>query len=74
MSEIKPAVRCTECKKIVVLPIPKEKLVHWIANKRELPLIQDYFPELSIAEREILISGYCGDCFDAIMKPVLNHG
>lgn len=31
-------------------------------------LIQDAFPELSAVERERLISGTCGECWDKYMK------
>ena len=32
-------------------------------------LIQDALPELSSGERELLISGTCGDCWDEMFPP-----
>lgn len=31
-------------------------------------LIQDVMPYLSPSERELLISGVCGDCYDRLFK------
>jgi hypothetical protein len=33
-------------------------------NRYRLPLIQDHFPHLTDDERELIISGTCGSCFD----------
>lgn len=32
-------------------------------------LIQDAFPELDAGQREFLMSGICGDCFDKMFPP-----
>jgi hypothetical protein len=31
--------------------------------------IEQAFPSLSAAERELLLSGFCGKCFDLICPP-----
>jgi len=37
-------------------------------------LIQDALPELSSGERELLISGTCGDCWDEMFPPFEDLG
>ncbi len=32
-------------------------------------LIQDAMPEISAADRELLVSGVCGTCFDKMFPP-----
>jgi len=40
-----------------------------IANWRNGALIQRAMPNLTADERELLISGYCGTCFDKLFPP-----
>ena len=39
-----------------------------VDNYRKGMLIQDAFPYLTPDERELLISGICGKCFDNLFK------
>src|SRR5690349_10756737 len=55
-------VPCRRCGQITVVPCTDEQLERW----RGGALIQDAMPNLSPDEREVLISGFCGKCFDEI--------
>jgi hypothetical protein len=56
------AVPCRRCHTVHDLTVNVEKFVSWQAGE----LIQDALPELSLDERELLISGTCGACFDEL--------
>jgi len=43
-----------------------KSFLDWYAGKG---LAQDMMPGLTIAFRELLISGTCGTCFDKMFKP-----
>jgi hypothetical protein len=58
-------VQCRKCRDIVHLNVNERDVVAW-RNGRS---IQDAMPYLTPDEREILISGICGPCFDAIFSP-----
>ena len=51
---------CRQCKESSELAVNKQDIVDWSAGK----YIQDAMPYLSADERELLISGICGNCFD----------
>lgn len=56
---------CEECglrKKIAGTPEQWESYINKTKN------IQDIFPELSAADRELMLSGLCGDCFDKMFS------
>jgi len=57
-------VRCISCRETKTFRLNKEKFSEW----RHGALIQDAFPELSMGERELLISGVCGSCFNKMYK------
>ena len=57
---------CSNCKSSVELLVNADDWIEWKRGK----LIQDAMPYLSASEREILISGICGICFDNIMPPM----
>lgn len=58
----KPIVRrCIFCQKIVTILAPVEGFDNWEAGEH----IQTALPMLTADEREMLISGVCGECFDA---------
>lgn len=59
-------VACNVCYELKTVTVTAEG---WRAWRREGKFIQDAMPELTPAERELLLSGTCGDCFDA-MFPV----
>ena len=60
------AVRCVQCSAKHVIFIKMTDYIEW---KNGAGFIQDLMPYLSDSERELLISGTCGDCFDR-MFPV----
>ena len=51
---------CLHCKKSFELAVNKQDVVDWKGGK----YIQDAMPYLSADQRELLISGTCGTCFD----------
>lgn len=56
---------CISCNNHVNI-IATEK--QWEQYRNGVKKIQDVFPELTPDEREIMITGMCGDCFDNIFK------
>jgi hypothetical protein len=56
-------VDCTKCKRSIELPTTNARVEQWRSSGQ---LIQRALPELNADERELLISGYCGKCFDAL--------
>lgn len=53
---------CHSCRKEFMLYIPEDQWLRWQNGE----LIQRAIPALSAAERELLISGTCGECFDKL--------
>ena len=60
MTQKKQACQCIKCHDVHILLVDSEDYAAW----RQGELIQNAMPYLSPAEREILISGFCGRCFD----------
>ena len=58
--------RCKSCGKTESMLVNPSDVADW----QEGEYIQDAMPYLSVSEREILISGICGICFDNIMPPM----
>lgn len=56
---------CCVCGKQHSFTLNRDKYQRWIMGEH----IQNVFPELSIVDREILISGTCGECFDQLFPP-----
>tara|TARA_R100001082_G_scaffold17964_1_gene8942 strand:- start:238 stop:450 length:213 start_codon:yes stop_codon:yes gene_type:complete len=56
------AVPCRLCDTVHDLTVNVEGFVNWQAGE----FIQEALPELSCDERELLISGTCGTCFDKL--------
>lgn len=52
--------RCISCGMVVEFEVPEEGFKEWKAGE----LIQNAMPEVGEDERELLISGICGQCFD----------
>ena len=59
-------VCCRVCCKTFTLLVGKEDLAMY--NSPNRPYIQDIFPYLTPAERELLISGLCPDCWDSMFS------
>lgn len=55
--------KCSMCKKVHIIDVPKEGYMQWINGTVR---IQDVMPDVSIDDRELLISGICGPCFDGL--------
>ncbi len=51
---------CRQCKVSAEMSVNRQDLADWRGGK----YIQDAMPYLSADQRELLISGTCGDCFD----------
>ena len=52
--------QCIKCTKTETVLVKKADLIAW--KKGEY--IQNAMPYLEVGERELLISGICGECFD----------
>ena len=57
-----PQVTCGECNKAYDVPATPEQIAAWHNGE----LIQRAMPNVSEDLRELLISGMCGACFDAL--------
>jgi len=55
---------CLKCKKTVDVGIKPEDYERWAAGE----LLQNAAPYLTADDREILLSGLCGSCFDALWE------
>jgi hypothetical protein len=55
---------CLMCKKVHEIDVTTEQLHDWSSGT----MIQDAMPNLSDSDREILISGICGKCYDEIFR------
>lgn len=54
-------VPCIFCRSIIDVGITEDQYIAW---KQSGAHVQDAFPDMSADNREILISGVCGKCFD----------
>ena len=57
-------VECKSCHRTYALRMPVDAYAQWMCGAA----IQNALPMLSPGERELLISGICEDCFDALTK------
>lgn len=62
MGIMKTTRTCTECGRVVRLLLDSISYARWQRGA----LVQIAFPHLSDDDREILVSGICGKCFDKI--------
>jgi hypothetical protein len=53
--------KCRGCRQHFVVAVNETDYEDW---RRGAKLAQQAFPYLSIGGRELLITGYCGDCYD----------
>lgn len=60
---------CKHCGTEYILTVNKSDMYDWYNGM--LP-IQQALPYLSASERELLLSGTCGDCFDKMFPPLDN--
>ena len=59
-------VKCWKCESSHELDVPREGWKAWQSGE----LIQDALSELDADDRELLISGTCGKCFDEMFPEV----
>lgn len=59
------SVPCRKCGKNVKLTVRKEDYDEWFHSDKPR-MIYEVFPYLNPDDREILISGWCSECFDAM--------
>lgn len=55
-------IECGECQEIIDVPIQREDYERW----KDGEFIQNVAPYLRPDDRELLISGTCGPCFDGM--------
>lgn len=61
---------CNRCDRHFVLTFDKQDMYDWLSGS--MP-VQHALPYLSANERELLLSGTCGDCFDKMFPPDLDN-
>lgn len=62
MSKVKITKRCFCCGQNKVVEMDSQAYTRWMDGEH----IQDVAPQLSVDDRELLISGVCGTCFDTM--------
>ena len=65
MKTLENVVTCWNCETSHVVEVPAAGWKAWRSGE----LIQDALPELSADDRELLMSGTCGPCFDNFFPP-----
>ena len=60
------AVDCRLCQEITHIPCTDEQLAELEKPRSERRFMQDIFPDLSIGDRELLISGTCNTCWQKL--------
>ena len=58
------SVDCRLCNQFFQIPATLEQQAELDKPRAERMLMQDIFPDLSITDRELLISGTCAECWD----------
>ena len=53
---------CVQCHGKTTFKLPADGYLRWKSGE----LVQNALPKLSADDRELLISGMCGECFDLI--------
>ena len=56
-------VPCRTCNEVTALPVTREQVKELGLPRTERRLMQEIFPDLSIGDRELLISGTCNTCW-----------
>jgi hypothetical protein len=56
--------QCPSCGKSTILTVNNDDYQAWKSGK----LIQDAFPYLNTQQRETLLSGFCGPCWDNLFE------
>lgn len=58
--------KCNSCKKSFTINVNRDKYYNWLLGTP----IQVAIPSLTSSERELLISGTCGNCYDELNTDV----
>lgn len=67
METIKVQTTCPRCKMFSYLEVESDQYYSWREGKQH---IQDALPTLTAIQREKLITGICGSCWEEIFKEV----
>lgn len=62
MKPLMMPIKCVYCRETFLLIVWEEDYNKW----KDGELIQYAFPYLKSGDRELLISGHCGSCFDSL--------
>lgn len=63
--KISISTTCPYCHKKYIVNVEEQDYHDWTYKR----LVQECFPYLSSAERELLISGTCKECWNKMFKP-----
>lgn len=55
-------IQCCKCGKYIEIPISESRIKSWTGET----LIQNEFPELTPAQREMILTKICDDCWNKI--------
>lgn len=69
MTTMKVHTKCPRCKKQEDIEVPKLGYQQWVSGA----LIQRAMPGLSATQREQLMTGICGQCWDEMFKEEENE-
>lgn len=56
-------ISCRRCSKTTLLIAPEQAWNEYALPRAERRLVQEIFPDFSIGDRELLISGTCNTCW-----------
>lgn len=56
-------ISCRRCGNTTLLIAPEQAWIEFDLPRGERRLVQEIFPDLSIGDRELLISGTCNTCW-----------
>jgi hypothetical protein len=62
-------IRCESCSNLYTMMYNREDMTDWLSGSL---FIQDAMPYLSDNERELLLSGICGECFEKFFPSIDN--
>jgi hypothetical protein len=65
MTTVQARITCVACNGCFVIEVDAEHYNRWHRGEGN---IQDIMPELSAADRELLLSGTCSLCFDKMFE------
>lgn len=66
MLKIDLQVGCRLCSKTYSIPATLEQIQEFEMPRSQRRFVQDIFPELSVGDRELLMSGTCDTCWQEL--------